>query len=138
MVLICQYQISSLFSSCFISCLISSFFSSHLVFSFISSLFSSHLFSHIYLRYDGIYKLIRFWSEIDPSGASKFRVWRFQFRRDDPAPAPWTDAGRKRMKQLGLEMEMPEGWCRKEEEEEDDDDDDEEVGQAKKKTKTAM
>ena len=110
---ICLHQISSLFPS-------------HLF--IISSLFSSHL------RYDGIYKLIRFWPEKDPSGASKFRVWRFQFRRDDAAPAPWTDAGRKRTKQLGLEMERPEGWRRKEEDE--DEEDDEEVGQARKKKKT--
>jgi len=32
------------------------------------------------------------------------------FRRDDPAPAPWTKAGKKRSQQLGLVMQYPDGY----------------------------
>ncbi|KAF9101601.1 ubiquitin-like with PHD and RING finger domains 2 [Mortierella sp. GBA35] len=37
-------------------------------------------------RYDGIYKLVRYWPE---TGRAGFRVWRYHMRRDDPEPAPW-------------------------------------------------
>ncbi|XP_058797408.1 E3 ubiquitin-protein ligase UHRF1-like isoform X2 [Phymastichus coffea] len=38
-------------------------------------------------RYDGLYKVVKYYPEIDKSG---FRIWRFLLRRDDPAPPPWT------------------------------------------------
>ncbi|OAD78800.1 hypothetical protein PHYBLDRAFT_140855 [Phycomyces blakesleeanus NRRL 1555(-)] len=38
-------------------------------------------------RYDGIYKITRYWSEIGYTG---HKVWRFHLKRDDPSPAPWT------------------------------------------------
>lgn len=37
-------------------------------------------------------------------------MWRYLFRRDDPAPAPWTKAGKKRSQQLGLVMQYPDGY----------------------------
>ena len=49
-------------------------------------------------RYDGIYKVVKYWPE---QGKSKFIVWRFLLRRDDPAPAPWTKEGRKRIEEGG-------------------------------------
>ncbi|XP_054280834.1 E3 ubiquitin-protein ligase UHRF1-like [Macrosteles quadrilineatus] len=58
-------------------------------------------------RYDGIYKVVKYYPE---KGKSGFNVWRYLFRRDDPAPAPWTKEGKKRIESLGLEMEYPEGY----------------------------
>ncbi|XP_001602205.2 E3 ubiquitin-protein ligase UHRF1 [Nasonia vitripennis] len=58
-------------------------------------------------RYDGIYKVVKYWPE---KGQSGFRVWRYLLRRDDPTPAPWTKAGKARIAQLGLEMIYPEGY----------------------------
>ncbi|XP_023332891.1 E3 ubiquitin-protein ligase UHRF1 isoform X4 [Eurytemora carolleeae] len=42
-------------------------------------------------RYDGIYKVKRYWQA---KGQSNFKVWRYEFIRDDPSPAPWTDEGK--------------------------------------------
>ena len=47
------------------------------------------------VRYDGIYKLVRYWPE---KGASEFKVWRYFMRRDDTEPAPWTQEGNERIK----------------------------------------
>ncbi|CAL1538353.1 unnamed protein product [Lymnaea stagnalis] len=60
-------------------------------------------------RYDGIYKVIivKYWPE---KGKSGFLVWRYLLRRDDPTAAPWTKAGKKRIEELGLEMQYPEGY----------------------------
>ncbi|GFO08488.1 E3 ubiquitin-protein ligase uhrf1-like [Plakobranchus ocellatus] len=58
-------------------------------------------------RYDGIYKVVTYWPE---KGKSGYMVWRYLLRRDDPAPAPWTKAGRQRSEQLGLVMQYPEGY----------------------------
>ncbi|XP_076461119.1 E3 ubiquitin-protein ligase UHRF1-like [Babylonia areolata] len=58
-------------------------------------------------RYDGIYKIVKYWAE---KGKSGFLVWRYLLRRDDPAPAPWTKEGKKRIEQLGLTMQYPEGY----------------------------
>ena len=49
------------------------------------------IFIIIFFRYDGIYKVKRYWQE---TGQSSFKVWRYEFIRDDPSPAPWTEAGR--------------------------------------------
>uniref|UniRef100_A0A0B7A0A8 RING-type E3 ubiquitin transferase n=1 Tax=Arion vulgaris TaxID=1028688 RepID=A0A0B7A0A8_9EUPU len=76
-------------------------------------------------RYDGIYKVIKYWPE---KGKSNFLVWRYLLRRDDPTPAPWTKAGKKRTDNLGLTMQYPDGYLEsqqekekaKEKEEEDD------------------
>lgn len=52
------------------------------------------------IRYDGIYKVVKYWSERNDIGLI---VWRFLLRRDDPAPAPWTRDGRNRIRRLHLD-----------------------------------
>ena len=42
-------------------------------------------------RYDGIYKVKRYWQD---KGESGFKVWKYEFIRDDPNPAPWTEEGK--------------------------------------------
>ncbi|KAG0280772.1 ubiquitin-like with PHD and RING finger domains 2 [Linnemannia gamsii] len=37
-------------------------------------------------RYDGIYKVVKYWPEMGKAG---FRIWRYLMRRDDPEAAPW-------------------------------------------------
>ncbi|ORX90637.1 hypothetical protein K493DRAFT_339863 [Basidiobolus meristosporus CBS 931.73] len=56
------------------------------------------------VRYDGIYKLVKYWPQ---AGYSGFIVWRYLFRRDDQEPAPWTEEGEKRIRDLGLTMYCP-------------------------------
>ncbi|XP_051893645.1 E3 ubiquitin-protein ligase UHRF1 [Pristis pectinata] len=58
-------------------------------------------------RYDGIYKVVKYWPE---KGKSGFLVWRYLLKRDDEEPAPWTREGKERMKKLGLTMQYPEGY----------------------------
>ncbi|XP_012278380.1 E3 ubiquitin-protein ligase UHRF1 isoform X2 [Orussus abietinus] len=58
-------------------------------------------------RYDGIYKVVKYFPE---RGKSGFSVWRYLLRRDDPAPAPWTAEGKKRIASLDLEMMYPDGF----------------------------
>ncbi|KAI0233000.1 E3 ubiquitin-protein ligase UHRF1 [Lamellibrachia satsuma] len=58
-------------------------------------------------RYDGIYKVVKYWPN---KGKSGFLVWRFLLRRDDPTPAPWTREGKKRIKELDLTIQYPEGY----------------------------
>lgn len=58
-------------------------------------------------RYDGIYKLVKYWPE---KGKSGFLVWRYLLRRDDKSPAPWTAAGKLAAEKLGLCMQYPEGY----------------------------
>ena len=47
--------------------------------------------------------MVKYWPE---KGKSGFLVWRYLLRRDDPSPAPWTSAGKKKIKELGLEMQV--------------------------------
>ncbi|XP_072260335.1 E3 ubiquitin-protein ligase UHRF2 [Pyxicephalus adspersus] len=58
-------------------------------------------------RYDGIYKVVKYWPEIGKCG---FLVWRYLLRRDDMEPAPWTSEGIERSKKLGLTLQFPEGY----------------------------
>lgn len=58
-------------------------------------------------RYDGIYKVVKYYPE---KGESGFIVWRFLLRRDDPSPAPWTKEGKKQIERLGLKMIYPDGY----------------------------
>ncbi|XP_026531796.1 E3 ubiquitin-protein ligase UHRF2 [Notechis scutatus] len=58
-------------------------------------------------RYDGIYKVVKYWPEIGKCG---FLVWRYLLRRDDAEPAPWTTEGIDRSKKLGLSLQYPEGY----------------------------
>jgi len=52
-------------------------------------------------RYDGIYKVVKYYPV---KGESGFKVWRYELRRDDPVPPPWTEEGKERIASLGLEM----------------------------------
>lgn len=85
-------------------------------------------------RYDGIYKVVKYWPE---KGKSGFLVWRYLLRRDDPVSAPWTKEGKKRIQQMGLTMQFPEGWA---ESNKDSDEDSEEVpkkrGSKRKRTES--
>ncbi|XP_023662314.1 E3 ubiquitin-protein ligase UHRF1 isoform X2 [Paramormyrops kingsleyae] len=58
-------------------------------------------------RYDGIYKVVKYWPE---KGKSGFLVWRYLLKRNDDEPAPWTRDGKDRIKKLGLTMQYPEGY----------------------------
>ncbi|MGH0151085.1 UNVERIFIED_CONTAM: hypothetical protein FKN15_052640 [Acipenser sinensis] len=58
-------------------------------------------------RYDGIYKVVKYWPEIGKCG---FLVWRYLLRRDDLEPAPWTPEGLERTNKLGLSVQYPEGY----------------------------
>ncbi|XP_030625523.1 E3 ubiquitin-protein ligase UHRF2 [Chanos chanos] len=58
-------------------------------------------------RYDGIYKVVKYWPEIGKCG---FLVWRYLLRRDDIEPAPWTPEGLERSKKLGLKVQYPPGY----------------------------
>ncbi|KAJ1898919.1 hypothetical protein LPJ81_004240 [Coemansia sp. IMI 209127] len=53
------------------------------------------------VRYDGMYRIVKYWKE---RGVSGFYVWRYLFRRDDPEPSPWTEEGRIHIARLGLRM----------------------------------
>uniref|UniRef100_A0A8C7T5Z3 E3 ubiquitin-protein ligase UHRF n=1 Tax=Oncorhynchus mykiss TaxID=8022 RepID=A0A8C7T5Z3_ONCMY len=55
-------------------------------------------------RYDGIYKVVKYWPEIGKCG---FLVWRYLLRRDDLEPAPWTPEGLERIQKLGLAVQQP-------------------------------
>ena len=59
------------------------------------------------VRYDGIYKVVKYWPQ---TGESGFLVWRYLLRRDDLTPAPWTRDGINRIKRLGLTIVYPDGW----------------------------
>lgn len=52
-------------------------------------------------RYDGVYKVVKYFPE---RGLSGFVVWRYLIRRDDPNPAPWSKEGQE------LEVLYPEGY----------------------------
>merc|ERR1719376_836945 len=58
-------------------------------------------------RYDGIYKVVKYYPE---KGQSGFIVWRYLLRRDDPSPAPWTEEGQKRIEEEGFTLNYPEGY----------------------------
>ncbi|XP_064424557.1 E3 ubiquitin-protein ligase UHRF1 [Latimeria chalumnae] len=91
-------------------------------------------------RYDGIYKVVKYWPE---KGKSGFLVWRYLLKRDDEEAAPWTKEGEKRIKKLGLTMQYPEGYleavANKEKEKENKNDEEFEMaskGKRKRKSKT--
>jgi len=58
-------------------------------------------------RYDGIYKVVKYWTE---KGNSGFKVWRYLLKRDDPAPAPWTEEGKKIIEDEGYTLIYPPGY----------------------------
>ncbi|EGW13911.1 E3 ubiquitin-protein ligase UHRF2 [Cricetulus griseus] len=59
-------------------------------------------------RYDGIYKVVKYWPEI--SSSHGFLVWRYLLRRDDVEPAPWTSEGIERSRRLCLRLQYPAGY----------------------------
>ncbi|XP_025743628.1 E3 ubiquitin-protein ligase UHRF2 isoform X3 [Callorhinus ursinus] len=59
-------------------------------------------------RYDGIYKVVKYWPEI--SSSHGFLVWRYLLRRDDVEPAPWTSEGIERSRRLCLRLQYPVGY----------------------------
>ncbi|XP_061681405.1 E3 ubiquitin-protein ligase UHRF1 isoform X1 [Syngnathoides biaculeatus] len=63
-------------------------------------------------RYDGIYKIVKYWPA---KGKSGFLVWRYLLKRDDDEPAPWTRDGKERIKKLGLVMQYPAGYQKEKE-----------------------
>ncbi|KAJ2658713.1 hypothetical protein IW148_004589 [Coemansia sp. RSA 1199] len=56
------------------------------------------------VRYDGLYRIVKYWKE---KGVCGLYVWRYLFRRDDPEPAPWTDAGKAFIEKMGFTMYDP-------------------------------
>lgn len=52
-------------------------------------------------RYDGIYKVVKYYPE---KGLSGFIVWRYYLKRDDDTPAPWHKGGKE------YEMIYPPGY----------------------------
>ncbi|TRZ03334.1 hypothetical protein DNTS_027491 [Danionella cerebrum] len=92
-------------------------------------------------RYDGIYKVVKYWPE---KGKSGFLVWRYLLKRNDDESAPWTRDGKERIKKLGLTMQYPEGYLEavaaKEKEKENKLEDEEETptkGKRKRKSQSA-
>lgn len=65
------------------------------------------LTTFICCRYDGIYKVVKYYPDVGKSG---FRVWRYVLRRDDPSPAPWTKEGKAKIDLLDLKPIYPEGY----------------------------
>ena len=52
--------------------------------------------------------MVKYWPQ---KGQAGFIVWRYLLKRDDPAPAPWTKEGKKRIEEGGWgEMQYPEGY----------------------------
>ncbi|XP_077464044.1 E3 ubiquitin-protein ligase UHRF1 [Stigmatopora argus] len=80
-------------------------------------------------RYDGIYKIVKYWPA---KGKSGFLVWRYLLRRDDDEPAPWTRDGKERIKKLGLVMQYPAGY-QKEKENKNETEEEETPTKAKRK-----
>eukprot|EP00092_Neocalanus_flemingeri_P020389 GFUD01022087.1.p1 GENE.GFUD01022087.1~~GFUD01022087.1.p1 ORF type:complete len:755 (-),score=252.74 GFUD01022087.1:131-2395(-) len=68
-------------------------------------------------RYDGIYKVVKYWPE---KGKSGFIVWRYLLRRDDPTPAPWTEEGEAKIQEEGYTLIYPEGYLEAQAEKEKD------------------
>uniref|UniRef100_T1IID2 RING-type E3 ubiquitin transferase n=1 Tax=Strigamia maritima TaxID=126957 RepID=T1IID2_STRMM len=58
-------------------------------------------------RYDGLYKVVKYWPE---TGQSGHLVWRYLLRRDDEDPAPWTEEGKLLAESRGLKMLFPPGY----------------------------
>ncbi|KAJ2061716.1 hypothetical protein GGI17_002891 [Coemansia sp. S146] len=53
------------------------------------------------VRYDGIYRVVKYWRQ---KGESGHYVWRYLFRRDDTEPAPWTAEGKANIERWGLTL----------------------------------
>ena len=71
------------------------------------------------IRYDGLYKVVKYWPEtmfqhnnlMKNDSFNGYKIWRFHLRRDDPSPAPWTEQGRYLCRKLGFQVpKYPDGW----------------------------
>ncbi|XP_065321408.1 E3 ubiquitin-protein ligase UHRF1-like [Gordionus sp. m RMFG-2023] len=60
-------------------------------------------------RYDGIYKVVKYWPQ---TGKAGYKVWRYLLRRDDTTPAPWTKEGKALVSKLNLTLQYPEGYTK--------------------------
>ena len=85
------------------------------------------------LYYIIVLQLVKYWPE---QGQSGFLVWRYLFRRDDPASAPWTKAGKKRMEELGLVMQYPDGYEEKQKEKAEEEEEKKSKGKRKSSAKS--
>ena len=55
-----------------------------------------------------MYKVVNYWPQ---RGQAGFIVWRYRLRRDDPAPPPWSQEGRRRIEQGGWgHLRKPENY----------------------------
>lgn len=75
-----------------------------MLFDLVAGLFNNYFLKKLRIsfdRYDGIYKIVKYWPE---KGKSGFLVWRYFLQRDDPIPPVWTEEGKKRIQQLGLDQ----------------------------------
>ena len=70
--------------------------------------------------------MVKYWPS---KGKSGFIVWRYELRRDDPCPAPWTEEGKRKIEEDGLEMIYPPGYLEAQAEKE------KEAGKGKKRGK---
>ncbi|OBZ88071.1 E3 ubiquitin-protein ligase UHRF2 [Choanephora cucurbitarum] len=52
------------------------------------------------IRYDGLYKLVKYWPYREPT--TGILIWKFTFRRDDQELPPWMAGGQEAMKKHGL------------------------------------
>lgn len=84
-------------------------------------------------RYDGIYKVVKYWPD---KGKSGFLVWRYLLKRDDDEPAPWTRDGKDRIKKLGLIMQYPAGYQKEKENKNEVEEEAETPSKAKRKRKS--
>uniref|UniRef100_A0A8C6T2D2 E3 ubiquitin-protein ligase UHRF n=1 Tax=Neogobius melanostomus TaxID=47308 RepID=A0A8C6T2D2_9GOBI len=84
-------------------------------------------------RYDGIYKIVKYWPE---KGKSGFLVWRYLLRRDDSEPAPWTKDGKDRIKKLGLTIQYPAGYQKEKENKNETEDSEGTPNKSKRKRKS--
>lgn len=55
----------------------------------------------VYFRYDGIYKVVKYFPAIGQTGLV---VWKYLMRRDDPEPAPWTEEGKRIIEEKDLRV----------------------------------
>lgn len=70
-------------------------------FTLVTLSFVSITLKNLRYRYDGIYKVVKYYPK---HGANGLLVWRFLLRRDDPEPAPWTEEGKRIIEEKFLRM----------------------------------
>jgi len=72
-------------------------------------------------RYDGMYKVVKYW--VQKSTSHDFKVFRYLLRRDDPETAPWEEGAKQfRMIKKAVDEEKAKAKKRKAEDENDEND----------------